>query len=222
MHDEGSGGGVASESAGGRGNRQDRRKAATRAKILTAAERLFGKKGYAETSIEDISESADVAVRTIYMHFSSKAAIMLAGFDAWVDHFVDGVLQRPVDEPIVETVAAVLEAQRAAGWDDRVEDDDNAIHPMVEHLYSGSPDIAGHVLQRWMQEIERLTRDAAERGDYPAGSLEPQARAVAVFSAWIGALSAAGGREHGIALPAGATGHSLGLDILRIITGGRL
>lgn len=204
------------------GNRQDRRKAATRAKILSAAERLFGKKGYAETSIEDISDAADVAVRTIYMHFSSKAAIMLAGFDAWVDLFIDGVLRRPVDEPVVDTVAAVLSELRDAGWDDHPEDEDNAVHPMVQHLYSGSPDIAGHVLQRWMHELEHVARDTAARGGVPDGSLEPQARAVAVFAAWIGALSAAAGREHGMDLPPGATGHNLGLDILRIITKGDL
>lgn len=211
---------MADRPAAGPGNRQDRRKAATRAKILAAAERLFGTKGYADTSIEDISEAADVAVRTIYMHFSSKAAIMLAGFDAWVDLFVDGVLRRPVDEPVVETVQAVLSELRDAGWDDHAEDGDSAVHPMVQHLSSGTPDVAGHVLQRWMQELGRMTRDAAERGDHPAGSLVPQARAAAIFAAWIGALSAAGGREQGIELPPGATGHTLGLDILKTVTHG--
>ena len=91
--------GVGASSSGGR---QDRRKAATRAKILAAAEELFDDRGYADTSIEDISESADVAVRTIYMHFPTKAAIMLAYFDRWVDAFSLEVQHRPVSEPVVE------------------------------------------------------------------------------------------------------------------------
>lgn len=208
--------------ARGPGGRQHRRKAATRAKILTAAEQLFGSKGYSDTSIEDIADRADVAVRTIYMHFSSKAAIMLAGFDAWVDLFVDEVLRRPVDEPVVDTVRAVLGEMSRAGWVEHAEDGSAAIHPMVEHLFAGTPDVAGHVLQRWMREIDRVARAAAERGDYPAGSLEPHARAVALFAAWIGALSAAAGGSGGGESRAGATGHTLGIDILGIITDGEL
>ncbi len=215
---------IAMQSARGSGNRQDRRKAATRRKILTASERLFGSKGYASTSIEDISEAADVAVRTIYMHFSSKAAMMLAGFDAWVDLFVDGILRRPVDEPVVDTVRIVLEEISAAGWDQHPEGGEAPAHPMVEHLSSGSPDIAGYVLQRWMREMSRIARDAADRGAgvQSVGSLEPQARAVAFFAAWIGALSAASGGADGIALPPESTGHTLGIEVLRILTAGDL
>lgn len=204
------------------GTRQERRKAATRARILDAAERLFGARGYAETSIEDISDAADVAVRTIYTHFPSKAAIMLAAFDAWVDAFVGAVLQRPVDEPVADTVRAALIAVEAAGWADHPENDETPVHPMVAHLHSGAPDIAGHVLQRWMREIDRIARDAAERGSGAPGSLEPQARAVAIFAAWIASLSAAGGRETGRELPPDATGHGLGVGVLELLVGGSL
>ncbi|MCB1273761.1 MAG: TetR family transcriptional regulator [Leucobacter sp.] len=202
--------------------RQERRKAATRAKILVAADRLFGERGYAETSIEDISEAADVAVRTIYMHFSSKAAIMLAAFDSWVDAFVEYVLSRPVDEPVIETVRAALERLEATGREPHAENDDTIVHPTVSQLFSGAPDVAGHILQRWMHEMDRITRDTFERGDYPDGSLEPHARAVAIFAAWIGSLSAAASRERGITLPRGATGHTLGLGVLEEITSGEL
>lgn len=47
-------------------SRHMRRKARTRARITEAANLLFTEKGYLETSVEDISETADVAVRTIY------------------------------------------------------------------------------------------------------------------------------------------------------------
>lgn len=213
---------MSSQTEGRVGTRQDRRKAATRAKIQSAAERLFDERGYAETSIEDISEAADVATRTIYMHFPSKAAIMLAYFDAWIDAFIEQVMLRPLDEPVVETVRAALQAMGESGWVDRVENSGSRVHPLVEHLDSGAPDIAGHILQRWMREIARLTEHAIEHADHPVTSLEPHARAVAVFAAWIAAMSAARGRDFGRPLPAEATGNSLGLDILALITGGRL
>lgn len=203
-------------------DRQERRKAATRAKILVAADRLFGERGYADTSVEDISEAADVAVRTIYMHFSSKAGIMLAAFDSWVDIFVDAVLQRPVDEPVLDTVRAALVEVSASGREDHPENEDTAVHPTVTHLFSGAPDVAGYVLQRWMHEIDRITRDALERGEWGPGSLAPHARAVAIFAAWIGSLAAAGSRERGVDLPEDSTGHGLGLGILEEIVRGRV
>ncbi|MGB4779515.1 TetR/AcrR family transcriptional regulator [Microbacterium sp.] len=200
--------------------RQERRKAATRAKIQTAAEQLFAQKGYAATSIDDISVAADVAMRTIYVHFPSKAAIMLAYFDDWMDAFIAEILRRPVDEPVVTTVREALAAMNEAGWVDRVENDDIRVHPLVEHLDSGAPAIAGHVLQRWMHEVARIAADTRARGDVPDASLTPQARGVAVFAAWIGAMTAARSRERGEPLSASGSGN--GLDILTALTGGGL
>lgn len=204
------------------GTRQDRRKAATRAKILDAAERLFDERGYADTSIEDISELADVAVRTIYMHFPTKAAIMLAYFDGWVEAFVGEVKRRPLDEPVVESVREALAAMAEAGWVDRVENEAVRVHPIAEHLASGAPDIAGHILQRWMREMEEIAADARDRGAYEPGSLEPQARATAVFASWIAAMSVARQRAMNDELVTIEQVDSGGLGVLAHITGGSL
>lgn len=51
-------------------SRQERRKAATRTKIVDAAETLFCRAG--DATIEQIAETADVAVATVYTHFSGK------------------------------------------------------------------------------------------------------------------------------------------------------
>lgn len=45
---------------------------ATRSKIMKAAERLFGEKGYYDTSINDIATKAKVAPGTIYIYFKDK------------------------------------------------------------------------------------------------------------------------------------------------------
>lgn len=203
-------------------SRQERRKAATRAKILRAADELFGERGYAETSIEDIADAADVAVRTIYTHFPSKASIMLAYFDGWLDAFVAAIMRRPLTEPVVDTVRESLAALSADGWTERVEGGNTRVHPLVEHLGAGSPDIAGHVMHRWVEAQSRLAADARERGQWAAGSLVPQARAAAVFAAWIATMSAAHQKQLGHELPERATGGSIGLDILSHITSGGL
>lgn len=58
--------------------------AATRSRILAAAERLFLKKGYATTSIREIADDAAVAVQTIYWIFGTKAALVAGIRDRWL------------------------------------------------------------------------------------------------------------------------------------------
>ncbi len=61
--------------------RTERRKARTAAAILDAGERLFLSRGFAATTIEDLSEQADVAVGSIYAHFGSKDGVYAALID---------------------------------------------------------------------------------------------------------------------------------------------
>jgi AcrR family transcriptional regulator len=46
--------------------------------ILLAALELFTRYGYRKTSIDDIARAAQVAKRTVYLHFENKAAVFLA------------------------------------------------------------------------------------------------------------------------------------------------
>ena len=48
---------------------------ATRQRQLQAAEELFARKGYFDTSIVDITQAANVALGTFYVYFPSKLAI---------------------------------------------------------------------------------------------------------------------------------------------------
>jgi len=48
----------------------------TKAKLLRAAEKLFGKYGYRNTMISDITKSAGVAAGTFYVYFESKESIL--------------------------------------------------------------------------------------------------------------------------------------------------
>ena len=50
----------------------------TRHAILSAAKRLFEKHGYAGTSIAEIARDADVALKTVYVGFETKAGVLRA------------------------------------------------------------------------------------------------------------------------------------------------
>jgi AcrR family transcriptional regulator len=60
-------------------DRQERRKRRTRHAIQAAALELFAERGYRETTINDIAERADVAPRTVTVHFPAKEEML---FDA--------------------------------------------------------------------------------------------------------------------------------------------
>ncbi|WP_204518470.1 TetR family transcriptional regulator [Brevibacillus fulvus] len=56
--------------------RRERKKRETRQKIFNAAIKLFNEYGFESTTIDMISEEADVARGTIFLHFSSKESIL--------------------------------------------------------------------------------------------------------------------------------------------------
>ena len=67
-----------SPSAGPPLSRSERRKAATAASILDAAEGLFRERGFQATTIDEIAERADVSVGSVYFHFQTKVGLYLA------------------------------------------------------------------------------------------------------------------------------------------------
>ena len=86
------------------GGRRERKKQATSVALHEAALRLFAENGYAETTVEDIADAADVAARTFFRHFGSKEAVLFADEDDRQDLWRDALRERPIDEPILVTV----------------------------------------------------------------------------------------------------------------------
>src|SRR5712692_2208679 len=59
-------------------DRRQRRSAELRERLFRAALGLFAKKGFAETTVEDITNAADVGKGTFFNYFPSKEHILLA------------------------------------------------------------------------------------------------------------------------------------------------
>src|ERR1700744_3335657 len=59
-------------------DRRSRRGAETRERLFLAAVRLFAEKGFAETTVEDITNAADVGKGTFFNYFPSKQHILVA------------------------------------------------------------------------------------------------------------------------------------------------
>src|SRR5271166_5488528 len=59
-------------------NRRERHSAERRERLFRAALDLFARKGFAETTVEDITNAADVGKGTFFNYFPSKDHILLA------------------------------------------------------------------------------------------------------------------------------------------------
>jgi AcrR family transcriptional regulator len=73
-------------------DRRTRRSAETRERLFHAAVQLFAQKGFAETTVEDITNAADVGKGTFFNYFPSKEHILIAFSDMQL-----GKLQRFVE-----------------------------------------------------------------------------------------------------------------------------
>lgn len=64
--------------------RRERKKLETRRRIFRSAFELFAAKGYERTTVEEISERADVAKGTVFNYFPHKKAFLLAAHLEWM------------------------------------------------------------------------------------------------------------------------------------------
>ena len=58
-------------------DRRAQRRAETEGRLVESASALFVERGYAATTLADVAEHADVAPRTLYLHFATKADLLL-------------------------------------------------------------------------------------------------------------------------------------------------
>ncbi|HEV2457419.1 MAG TPA: TetR/AcrR family transcriptional regulator [Ktedonobacterales bacterium] len=76
-----------------------RDKAATRRRLLDAAEEVFAAKGYHAAGVEDIIQASESSKGGFYFHFPNKQAIFLALIDALVPKLAIAVDRAIADEP---------------------------------------------------------------------------------------------------------------------------
>lgn len=69
--------------------RQQQRRETTRGILLDSATRLFGERGYAATSLEDIALDCGLTIGAIYHHFGNKKALFGAVNEAAEQRIID-------------------------------------------------------------------------------------------------------------------------------------
>jgi AcrR family transcriptional regulator len=85
--------------------RQERKKQRTRDLIRETAWELFAAHGYDATTIKAIADAADVAPRTVTMHFPAKDDLLFADDDYFgADRLERRLTARPAGQPALETL----------------------------------------------------------------------------------------------------------------------
>jgi AcrR family transcriptional regulator len=99
--------------------RRERKKLETRQALEQAALRLFAERGYEQTTVEDIAEAADVAVRTFFRYFSSKQDVLFGDVvKDRVSRLRVELTARPRDETPITSITTVMDLLDVAGEDE--------------------------------------------------------------------------------------------------------
>lgn len=140
---------------------RERQKQQTRQLLLEAALGLFGHKGYAATTIDDIAASAGTTRATYYLHFSSKADLMKALIDR-----ADVILTEADDPPLADVVASGRR-DLVEQYLDRKFDQWADIRPYLiaaNQAAPSEPEVA-EVIERWFDDTAGAMHEGLNRRD---------------------------------------------------------
>jgi AcrR family transcriptional regulator len=156
-------------------SRRERKKDETRTRIFRAAVELFREKGFEATTVDEITERADVAKGTFFNYFPRKEAVLgylselqLAEVEAMAGEMLQA--RGPVREKLIELL------QRTA----RVYEQDPELSRFVVQesmKRAHTPNDEFHI--QWHRLLARLIRQGQEAGEFRRDA--PEERAVSVL-----------------------------------------
>lgn len=88
--------------------RAGRRPSTSAAEISAVGIELFARKGFDQTSVDEIAEASNIARRTFFRYFPSKNAVPWGEFDDHLRQMRDGLRALPDDLTIAEGLRRVL------------------------------------------------------------------------------------------------------------------
>jgi AcrR family transcriptional regulator len=115
---------------------QQERRNETQSRVLQTACRLFGEKGYANTSLEDIAQECGLTIRPIYHYFGNKKNLFAA---------VTEYMEQQLVQSLENSLAVNTEKAPLAGWQAFL--DMSANHHFRRVVLVDAPNILGR--ERW-------------------------------------------------------------------------
>lgn len=157
--------------------------AATRDRILDAAEQLFAEHGVSRTTLQHIATAAGVTRGAIYWHFDDKVALFNAMIERVVMPLESALAQLDTDNPLCDLREYMLAGLRKTVQDERAR--------RVFEIAALKMEFVGELeaarvrrrqsLQAWMERSEERITRAAEHGELREGVV-PRAAALGMWS----------------------------------------
>jgi AcrR family transcriptional regulator len=142
-------------------NRRERRKQRTREAIQVAALELFAERGYRETTISAIADQADVAPRTVTIHFPTKEELLFGAEPFSLDSLIEALDARGPKQPALEALRAWM--AETIGRLDSVEADERGEfwrqRALRVRIINAEPELRGRARAGY-HEFERVVAEA--------------------------------------------------------------
>jgi AcrR family transcriptional regulator len=165
-------------------DRQERRKRRTRQAIQKAALELFAERGYRETTISDIAERAEVAPRTVTVHFPAKEELLLDAEPFTLDSLRERLSVRGRRESAVEALrdwmaTTMMEVETSASELDKRFWQRRAVRA---HIINTEPELRGRSRASYFPFERALAEAIGEDLGQSGNSLIPRLAAVSAVA----------------------------------------
>ncbi|WP_280437157.1 TetR family transcriptional regulator [Nocardia carnea] len=164
---------------------RERTRRAVRAELAEVAMGLFTRKGFDETTVEEIAGAAGMTKRSFFRYFPTKEDVVFDGVDLTGEKVVADIAARPVGEDAWESLHLVLGA-----WQGEIQAGEQILATL--RLIEATPALVGrfhHRRTEWRQRVSEALRNrpGADIDAYTADLLTNAATAVldAVSSEWV-------------------------------------
>lgn len=142
-------------------SRRERKKDETRHRIFHAAIDLFRKKGFEQTTVDDITEQADVAKGTFFNYFRRKEAVLAFLTETRLQGLEENAAailaeSRPALDKLMDFYAAA-----ATAYEEDRELSRYVLVEMMTRMFSPTEEL----MVRWHEQIVQLLTQGQENGE---------------------------------------------------------
>ena len=141
--------------------RRQAHKLRTERALQQAALELFAKKGYDETSTDEIAEQSGVSARTFFRYFPTKESVLFIGEYGWFQSFAEHLLAQPESLSDIEAAGATL-----VGLAPQLARRRKALL-LYERAVASSLTLRGGVASHQADDIQRMAEAIAARRGQP-------------------------------------------------------
>jgi AcrR family transcriptional regulator len=135
---------------------RERKKAKTRAAIREHAMRLFREHGYAETTVDQIADAAEVSPSTFFRYFPTKEDVVLE--DDFHTQLLAAMRAQPAELSPIDAVREALTTV-FGGMSDAVKARERERNELIKSV----PELHGAVLDKYTYSLRQLAAIVAER-----------------------------------------------------------